>query len=105
MHTFVRVCTCVGVGRWVGVSVRIAFVCVCTMSPVLPHQGRVLYETLLYKEVPGHSDHWLLECCSKVVTDIMKHLRRYILRAQVCGKEWEVRGESVRGGVGGEGKG
>ena len=66
------------------------FVCVC---PLLLPQGRVLYETLVYKEVPGHPDQWLLECCSKVQTDLVKHLKRYILRAQVCG------GGVRRGGV------
>ena len=57
----------------------------CIIAFVCPPQGRVLYETLVYKEVPGHPDQWLVECCSKVQSDLVKHLRRYILRAQVCG--------------------
>ena len=66
----------------------------------------MLYEALLYKDVPGHPDHWLLECCSKVEADLVKHLRRYILRAQVRGEGWEVRGweyegRGRRGGGGG----
>ena len=72
---------------WCGGEVLIA--CVYITSAIPQFQGRVLYETLLYKEVPGHPHLWLLECCAKVERDLVKHLRRYILRAQVCvGRVW-----------------
>ena len=47
-------------------------------SVAFSSQGKVLYETLVYKEVPGHPDQWLLECCSEVQASLVKHLQKYI---------------------------
>ena len=74
------------------------FACFLSPSPLPPPQGKVLYETLVYKEVPGHPDQWLLECCSEVQASLVKHLQKYILRAKVWGGG-EGEGEGEERGV------
>ena len=95
------VCTCVHSGCvhvytcmpvFAGWRTTNTFACFLSSSPLPPSQGKVLYEILVYKEVPGHPDQWLLECCSEVQADLVKHLQKYILRAKVGKGEGEERG-------------
>ena len=87
LRTCVRMCVCACVhvytcipmfAGWSTTNIRL-------FSVPFSSQGKVLYETLVYKEVPGHPDQWLLECCSEVQASLVKHLQKYILRAKVWG--------------------
>ncbi|XP_064384698.1 putative transferase CAF17 homolog, mitochondrial [Halichondria panicea] len=49
-------------------------------SMILNAQGRVLYDIILYHR---DDNDQLLECDSRAAADIMKHLKRYALRAKV----------------------
>ena len=43
-------------------------------------QGRVLYDAMFYHM--GNERVWL-ECCSDAVDDVIKHLKKYVLRSKV----------------------
>eukprot|EP00794_Sanderia_malayensis_P013857 gene13857-15305_t len=44
-------------------------------------QGRVLYDTLLYA-LPGQGDDFFLECDKNAADDVIKHVKKYKLRAK-----------------------
>lgn len=49
---------------------------------LLNSQGRVLFDALIYA-VPGESNHYFLEADESALSDIIKHLKMYKLRAKV----------------------
>ncbi|XP_023235910.1 putative transferase CAF17 homolog, mitochondrial [Centruroides sculpturatus] len=55
----------------------------CMFAMFLNQQGRVLYDTILYKISSSPSEEFLLECDTTVVSELIRHLQLYKVRKKV----------------------